>query len=217
MLCQARRLSKSANLSAFTSTISKMSERRVNPSAERNREPILSVLRSALDLARPLRCLEIASGSGTHVGHFAEQLPEVQWQPSDCDPANMDSLCAYQQASSHGNIRDPLVIDISKTVELEPGFEPDLLLCINMIHISPWACTLGLMANAGKAEQLKYLQPSLFVVGQLLREGGKLITYGPYSVNGVLEPESNRQFDQNLKVSSCLLVSWNKIKSFQPH
>jgi len=160
-----------------------MSERRVNPSAERNREPILSVLRSALDLARPLRCLEIASGSGTHVGHFAEQLPEVQWQPSDCDPANMDSLCAYQQASSHGNIRDPLVIDISKTVELEPGFEPDLLLCINMIHISPWACTLGLMANAG----------------QLLREGGKLITYGPYSVNGVLEPESNRQFDQNLK------------------
>jgi len=171
----------------------------VNPSAERNREPILSVLRSALDLARPLRCLEIASGSGTHVGHFAEQLPEVQWQPSDCDPANMDSLCAYQQASSHGNIRDPLVIDISKTVELEPGFEPDLLLCINMIHISPWACTLGLMANAGKAEQLKYLQPSLFVVGQLLREGGKLITYGPYSVNGVLEPESNRQFDQNLK------------------
>lgn len=155
----------------------------MNPSAERNREPILSVLRSALDLARPLRCLEIASGSGTHVGHFAEQLPEVQWQPSDCDPANMDSLCAYQQASSHGNIRDPLVIDISKTVELEPGFEPDLLLCINMIHISPWACTLGLMANAG----------------QLLREGGKLITYGPYSVNGVLEPESNRQFDQNLK------------------
>ena len=159
---------------------STMSGKRVNPSAERNREPILQVLRTTLDLGQPLKCLEIASGSGTHVGHFSQHLPHVTWQPSDCDPENLPSLRAY--TSERENILEPIVIDISKTIVLD-NFRPDVILCINMIHISPWVCTLGLLANSG----------------QLLKEGGRLITYGPYKHNGVLEPESNRQFDQSLR------------------
>ena len=121
--------------------------KRVNPSAERNRDPILAVLRRTLDLTRPLKCLEVASGSGTHVGHFAQHLPGVTWQPSDCDPENMASLRAYSREME--NIMEPLVIDISKTLVMD-NFRPDIILCINMIHISPWICTLGLLANAGR-------------------------------------------------------------------
>ena len=121
--------------------------KRVNPSAERNRDPILDVLKTTLELSRPLKCLEIASGSGTHVGHFAQHLPCVTWQPGDCDPENLPSLRAYTRERE--NILDPIVIDISKTVDMD-NFRPDIILCINMIHISPWVCTLGLLANAGR-------------------------------------------------------------------
>ena len=121
--------------------------KRINPSAERNRDPILNVLRTTLELSRPLKCLEIASGSGTHVGHFAEHLPSVTWQPSDFDPENLPSLRAYTRESK--NILDPIVIDISKILDID-NFRPDIILCINMIHISPWVCTLGLLTNAGR-------------------------------------------------------------------
>jgi len=156
------------------------SVKRVNPSAERNRDPILQVLKETLPLNNPLKALEIASGSGTHIGYFAEHLSNVTWQPSDLDPKNLPSLNAYKQ--EQGNILDPLVIDISEPLSLEnPNF--DFILCTNMIHISPWAATLGLLSNAG----------------QILQPQGMLITYGPYSLDGVLEPESNRSFDFSLK------------------
>jgi len=164
----------------YSSVSSMESFKLVNPSAERNRDPILSVLNRVLPKEKPLNCLEIASGSGTHVGYFAERLSCVTWQPSDCDQENLPSLQAYR--SEHTNILEPVIIDVSKKIELL-NFVPDFILCINMIHISPWVCTLGLLANAGT----------------LLKKGGHLITYGPYKVNGILEPESNRNFDQNLQ------------------
>ena len=176
--------------------------KRVNQSAERNRGPILEILRKTLDLGRPLKCLEIASGSGTHVGYFAQHLPEVTWQPSDCDPENLPSLRAY--AREKENILEPIVIDISKSLVMD-DFKPDIILCINMIHISPWVCTLGLIANAGRYflifSLLNRYEMHLYssVAGQLLREGGQLITYGPYKHHGVLQPESNQQFDQSLR------------------
>ena len=158
--------------------------KKVNPSAQRNREPILAILRETLQTQTenetPLRCLEIASGSGTHVGYFAQHLPNITWQPSDCDTENMESLRVYQ--SEHPNILEPIVLDVSKTISLD-NFLPDVILCINMIHISPWAATLGLFANAGS----------------LLRPGGLLITYGPYRHNGLLSPDSNRSFDASLR------------------
>ena len=164
------------------SGVSLLKMKRVNPSAERNRDPILNVLKTTLDPSKHRKCLEIASGSGTHVGYFADHLPGVTWQPSDCDDEHVPSLAAYKQDCLHKNILDPIIIDISKSVEMT-HFSPDFLLCINMIHISPWSSTLGLVANAGN----------------LLKSGGLLITYGPYRVDGVLEPESNRSFDASLR------------------
>ena len=161
-----------------------LSMKKVNPSAQRNKDPILEVLKSTVGTESPLCCLEIASGSGTHVGHFAHHLPNVTWQPTDVDVENMESLRAYK--SEHSNILDPIVLDVSRSVELE-NFRPDFLLCINMIHISPWAATLGLFANAGS----------------LLRVGGLLITYGPYRHNGVLTPDSNKSFDASLRGMNC--------------
>ena len=99
--------------------------KKVNPSAERNREPILAVLRQTVPTETPLRCLEIASGSGTHVDYFAQHLPNITWQPSDCDTENMESLRVYQ--SEHTNILEPIVLDVSKTISLE-SFQPDVIL-----------------------------------------------------------------------------------------
>jgi len=157
------------------------SAKRINSSAERNRDPILQVLKATVPLNVPMQALEIASGSGTHVGYFAEHLPNVIWQPSDVDPKNLPSLFAYKQ--DYSNILDPLLIDVSEAVNLARS-KFDFILNINMIHISPWSATLGLLSNAG----------------QILKPGvGLLITYGPYSLDGVLEPESNRNFDLSLR------------------
>ena len=126
------------------------SAKRINSSAERNRDPILQVLKETIPLSKPVKVLEIASGSGTHVGHFAEHLPYVTWQPSDCDPNNLPSLSAYKQ--DHANVLNPIVIDISEPLNLENA-SFDFILNINMIHISPWTATLGLLSNAGQILQ----------------------------------------------------------------
>ena len=91
--------------------------KRVNPSAERNREHILKVLQSTLDPDKHKRCLEIASGSGTHVDFFARHLPHVEWQPSDCDTEHLASLRAYR--ADHENILEPVIIDVSKTIDFK--------------------------------------------------------------------------------------------------
>ena len=91
--------------------------KRVNPSAERNRKHILTVLQSTLDPAKHKKCLEIASGSGTHVDFFAEHLPQVTWQPSDCDSEHLPSLRAYR--ADHANILEPVIIDVSKTIDIK--------------------------------------------------------------------------------------------------
>jgi len=139
----------------------------------------LQVLRETVPCDKSLIALEIASGTGTHVGYFAHHLPLVSWQPSECDPANLDSIKAYKDEQD--NILEPLLLDVIHPVDIGRVF--DFILNINMIHISPWSATLGLFANANK----------------LLRTEGFLITYGPYSEAGVLKPESNVQFDTALR------------------
>ena len=134
----------------------------INSSAERSKVQILQVLKETIPLNKPLKALEIASGSGIHVGYFAEHLPNVTWQPSDYDPEDLPSLNAYKQ--KHANILQPIVIDIAEPLSLK-NTKFDIILAINLIHISPWAATLGLFANAGQILQpqgdmilLKYLK-----------------------------------------------------------
>lgn len=153
--------------------------RRHAPATSRNREPILEVLREVLP-PRGL-VLEIASGTGEHGVYFARALPGIEWQPSDPDDGALASIAAWREAEGPANLLAPLALDAA--APLWPIERADAVVCINMIHISPWQSTLGLMAGAGR----------------LLPPGAPLVTYGPYRRKGhPLEP-GNAAFDKTLK------------------
>lgn len=163
----------------------------ISPSAERNKQPILEVLQQYLnDSTR--KVLEIASGSGQHMAHFAPHFPNIIWQPSEKDPRSIHSINAYLDKYQFSNVRVPIFLDISKPIEdcfmpEDFGFnQVDVLISINLIHISSNAAVDGLFETAGK----------------LLRTGGLLITYGAYSVDGKITPQSNVDFDQMLRRSN---------------
>lgn len=153
--------------------------RRHAPATERNREPIADILRTLLPEQGTV--LEIASGTGEHAIHFARAFPQLDWQPSDPDPAAIASIRAWAETARLPNLRPPLTLDAS--ADDWPIERADALLCINMIHISPWEATVGLMRNAAK----------------LLPPGGPLILYGPYRQQGVETAPSNLAFDESLK------------------
>ena len=151
--------------------------RRFSPAAARNRDPILAVLRRVLP-ARGV-VLEIASGSGEHVAHFAAALPALMFQPSDRDATMFDSIAAH--AAGRDNVRPPIALDV--TAPDWPVADADAVVCINMIHISPWRATEGLMTGAGR----------------ILPLGGVLCLYGPYRIDGRHTAESNTAFDASLR------------------
>ena len=148
------------------------------PATERNRDAILAVLRDEL-LSSGL-VLEVASGSGQHVVHFAAALPALDWQPSDPDPAALASIESWRQEAGLPNVRPPLRLDASADWPVERA---DAILCVNMVHISPWEATLGLMKGAGA----------------VLPPGGLLYLYGPYLRENVETAPSNLAFDASLK------------------
>ena len=153
---------------------------RTSPSTARNRQPILEVLRPRL--ARGARVLEVASGAGEHAMFLAESLPEVLWQPTDRDPEALASIAAWRAAAGLANLSAPLRLDAA-----EAGCWPEgpfeAVVCINMIHISPWPAAEGLMAGAGR----------------VLTPGGRLFLYGPFLEAGVETAPSNLAFDESLK------------------
>ena len=161
-----------------------MNERLSSPSAERNREPIAAVLRRCLPAAGAV--LEIASGTGEHVAWFAAQFPGLVFQPSDPGHTQRASIAAWIAAAGVPNIRPPIALDVaSPNWERNPDIPSPLaaILCINMIHISPWAATLGLMRGAGR----------------LLADGGVLYLYGAYKRGGRHTAPSNAAFDASLR------------------
>lgn len=147
------------------------------PATLRNREAITEVLAGLLPARGEV--LEVASGSGEHVACFAERFPALNWQPSDPDASALASIASWCTGLS--NVRQPLAIDAAD-VHWAVG-HADAVLCINMVHISPWAATLGLMAGAAR----------------LLPAGGPLILYGPYRRADVPTAPSNEAFDASLK------------------
>ncbi len=156
-----------------------MDARQFSPSTARNRDAILGVLQRVLPPRA--RVLELASGTGEHAVHFARAMPELSWQPSDPDPAARASIAAWIAAEGVGNVLAPLAIDAR-----EQGWGAgvfDAIVAINVIHISPWEATLGLMAGAGR----------------LLAAGAVLYTYGPYKRGGRHTAPSNESFDAWLK------------------
>jgi hypothetical protein len=114
------------------------------PHVTRNREPILAVLSRVLPPAGLV--LEVASGSGEHAAYFARRLPSLFWQPTDFDRDALVSIAAHRAAAHAPNLLAPLCLDaMSRHWPVERA---DALVCINMIHITPWAATAGLMAGA---------------------------------------------------------------------
>jgi SAM-dependent methyltransferase len=147
--------------------------------AERNKEPILSVLESVLPATG--RALEIASGTGQHVCFFAAALPGVRWQPTEPDGASRAAMVRRIRESGLTNVEPPVALDVHEA-RWPVGDALDAIVCINMIHISPWSATEALCSGAARH----------------LRDGGVLVTYGPYLENGTAVP-SNLDFDASLK------------------
>lgn len=153
--------------------------RRYAPAAARNRDPILDVLRRVLPASGLV--LEIASGTGEHVAHFASALPDLDWQPSDCDPALFPSIVAHGVETGVGNVLPPLPLEA--TAVDWPVSHVDAMVCINMIHIAPWAACAGLLRGAGR----------------VLAAGGVLYLYGPYRIGGRHTGDGNAAFDAWLR------------------
>jgi SAM-dependent methyltransferase len=149
------------------------------PAAERNKGPILGVLERVLPDSGLV--LEIASGTGQHVVHFARALPHLLWQPSDPDPRARASISAWIAETGLTNIRQPLDLDVRS--DPWPVSHCDAIVCINMIHISPWMATQALFDGAAR----------------LLADAGVVYLYGPYSVDGQHTAPSNAAFDASLR------------------
>jgi len=154
-----------------------MDARRSSHSVERNRDPILAALRPLLPPTGLV--LEVASGSGEHAAHFAAALPGLTFQPSDPHPEARASIDAW--CDGLPNVRPAL--DLDTAAPDWPVARADAVLCVNMIHIAPWAAAQGLVAGAGCT----------------LRPGGLLALYGPFLQDGVPTAPSNAAFDAGLR------------------
>lgn len=173
------------------------------PAAVRNRDPIAAVLAQELPASGVV--LEIASGTGEHAAHFARRFPHLLWQPSDPDPAALASIEGWRAEAALGNLLPPIALDAAAaqwpvdradaTAGIAKGSDSrvsdnsavyrkfDACVCINMVHISEWAATVGLFKGCG----------------QVLAQEAPIILYGPYLEEGVETAASNLAFDQSLK------------------
>ena len=148
------------------------------PSTARNREPIRDVLAGVLPASGLV--LEIASGTGEHAVFLAAAFPRVRWQPTDADPVAQASIAAWCAEAGLPNLLPPLALDVTGPW---PVANADVVVCINMVHISPWTATLALLTGAAR----------------VLPSGAPLVLYGPYHVDGTPTAPSNAAFDESLR------------------
>ena len=146
---------------------------------ERNAGPILEVLRRLLPAQA--RVLEVASGTGQHAVHFARELPGLDWQPSDPDPACRASINAWREATEVTNVTAPIDLDVR---DLPWSAQPvDAVFVANLLHVAP----------------ADILEPLMRGSAGVLRPGGQLLIYGPFRVGGEHTAASNARFDRALR------------------
>jgi hypothetical protein len=155
--------------------------RQYAPATLRNRDFIVGALRDVLPTKGVI--LEIASGSGEHVVHFARNFPNLIFQPSDREPDALQSVAAWVKATRVTNVRGPMVLDVSQSPW--PIASADGIICINMVHISPWESALGLFRGAAA----------------ILPPTAPLYLYGPFKREGFATASSNQAFDRSLSDS----------------
>lgn len=153
--------------------------RLTSPSAERNKGPIAELLLRLLPSQGTV--LEVSSGTGQHVVHFAQAMPHLRWQPTERDAGSLASIAAWAEAAQLPNIGAPLTLDVHDAVW--PVAKVDAVICLNMIHIAPPSATEALLAGAA----------------QVIAPGGMLFLYGPFRRHGVHTAPSNEAFDASLK------------------
>ncbi|HEY0822626.1 MAG TPA: DUF938 domain-containing protein, partial [Ramlibacter sp.] len=156
-----------------------------SPAADRNKEPILAVLRELLGSRGS--ALEIAAGTGQHAAWFAAALPGWKWLPSEADASMLPAIAARIAEAGLSNVREPVLLDVAApqwpTPQAPFTERFDLIYCANMLHIAPWSACAGLMAGAARQ----------------LAAGGRLVTYGPYFEAGQAPVPSNVAFDESLR------------------
>ncbi len=155
-----------------------MDTRQSSPAAERNKDPLLAVLRPMLPETGLV--LEIAAGTGQHAAHFAAALPHLTWQPTDKDAALFPSIQGW--TVDLPNVRPPLLLDVHNAVW--PVQQADAVLAINMIHIAPWSASEALFAGAARL---------------LSDDESPLVLYGPFKRDGAHTAPSNADFDTSLR------------------
>lgn len=157
-------------------------DRLFSPSAARNRDPVLQALQSILPPQG--LALEVASGTGEHVVHFARGLPGWRFQPTEFDETSRRSVSAWIAHEGLTNVAPPVALDArADTWDVEASAPFDAIISLNMIHIAPWAAAEGLFRGAGR----------------VLRSGGLLFLYGPFQEGGVHNAPSNAAFDESLR------------------
>lgn len=162
-----------------------ISARRHAPATERNREPLLAVLRDVLPPSGTV--LEIASGTGEHAAFLAPRLAPRFWLPSDIDSAALASIAAWRALYPCEQLLEPIELDV-----LAPTWPPETrpprpaisaILAVNLIHIAPWSACQGLLAGAAR----------------MLPPAGVLVLYGPFLREGQPPVASNAAFDASLR------------------
>jgi SAM-dependent methyltransferase len=160
------------------------------PAFHRNHEAIWSAIAPFLT-AQSGDVLELGSGTGQHVTTFAARTPQLTWWPSDIYPSHLASIEAWRRHTGLTNVRAPQRIDLtdaawSWTAGAQAGLQLAAVLCINVLHISPWQVSQNLFAGAGR----------------YLRDGGRLFVYGPFKRDGAHTAPSNAAFDQSLRAEN---------------
>jgi Protein of unknown function (DUF938) len=156
--------------------------RLASPSATRNKAPIAGVLQRVLP--RNGCILEVSSGTGQHVVHFARVMPHLVWQPTECDADCLRSIAAWLAAERLENVKLPLALDVHD--EIWPVRQADAAVCINMIHIAPSGATGALLRGTSK----------------ILDSGAVFILYGPFRRHGEHTSSSNEAFDRLLRAQN---------------
>ncbi|HJV73914.1 MAG TPA: DUF938 domain-containing protein [Noviherbaspirillum sp.] len=149
---------------------------------ERNREPILAILRQVLAGTR--RVLEIGSGTGQHAVYFGAQLPHLLWQTSDLQ-CNHASIHAWLDEAGLPNVLPPLVLDVASADWPNGLF--DAAFTANTCHIMAWDSVQAMFRG----------------VGRILAPGGVMCVYGPFNYGGRFTSESNASFDMSLKAQDA--------------
>jgi len=168
-----------------------MADGRLNaPAFQRNHEAIWAAIAPILS-TQTGDVLELGSGTGQHVTTFAARTPQLTWWPSDIYPSHLSSIEAWRQHSSLANLRAPQRVDLTDpawtwTANGQTGLQLAAMLCINVLHISPWTVAQNLITGTGR----------------YLRDGGRLLVYGPFKRDGEHTAPSNAAFDQSLRAEN---------------